>query len=87
MHVVQKGRIVLEGLLKDDDEVVAVWYLLGWLHYLTKDHPTAKLMLEEVDKVGYASIHIISITVTVLCSYTSSWAVMTPICWITHTSY
>ncbi|KAF5904354.1 GTPase IMAP family member 8-like, partial [Clarias magur] len=28
---------VLEGLLEEDDEVVQVWYLLGWLYYLQLD--------------------------------------------------
>ncbi|KAF4075966.1 hypothetical protein AMELA_G00224980 [Ameiurus melas] len=30
---------VLEGLLEEDDEVVQVWYLLGWLYYLQLDKP------------------------------------------------
>ncbi|XP_035382287.1 probable assembly chaperone of rpl4 isoform X2 [Electrophorus electricus] len=30
---------VLEGLLEEDDEVVQVWYLLGWLFYLQLDKP------------------------------------------------
>jgi hypothetical protein len=25
---------VLEGLLVEDDEVLSVWYLIGWLEYL-----------------------------------------------------
>ncbi|XP_016406228.1 probable assembly chaperone of rpl4 [Sinocyclocheilus rhinocerous] len=28
---------VLENLLEEDDEVVEVWYLLGWLFYLQLD--------------------------------------------------
>jgi len=31
------GAAVLEGLIEEDDEVVAAWYLLGWLHHLKKD--------------------------------------------------
>ena len=38
---------VLEGLLKDDDEVIAVWYLMGWLHCLTKDDDSARFYLEQ----------------------------------------
>ncbi|XP_063054695.1 uncharacterized protein si:dkey-12j5.1 [Engraulis encrasicolus] len=30
---------VLEGLLEEDDEVVQVWYLLGWVCYLQRDKP------------------------------------------------
>ncbi|XP_052434524.1 uncharacterized protein si:dkey-12j5.1 [Carassius gibelio] len=30
---------VLEDLLEEDDEVVEVWYLLGWLFYLQLDKP------------------------------------------------
>lgn len=30
---------VLEGLLEEDDEVVQVWYLLGWLYYLQPEKP------------------------------------------------
>ncbi|XP_029115817.1 probable assembly chaperone of rpl4 [Scleropages formosus] len=30
---------VLEGLLEEDDEVVQVWYLLGWVCYLQVDKP------------------------------------------------
>jgi len=31
------GAAVLEGLVEEDDEVVAAWYLLGWLHHLKND--------------------------------------------------
>nr|XP_023700315.1 probable assembly chaperone of rpl4 [Paramormyrops kingsleyae] len=30
---------VLEGLLEEDDEVVQVWYLLGWTSYLQSEKP------------------------------------------------
>ncbi|XP_048117611.1 probable assembly chaperone of rpl4 [Alosa alosa] len=30
---------VCEGLLEEDDEVVQVWYLLGWVCYLQRDKP------------------------------------------------
>ena len=50
--LLQKAQLVLEGLSKDDDEVLAVWYLLGWLHYLTKDYAIAKSLLEKVTTVS-----------------------------------
>ncbi|XP_064387108.1 uncharacterized protein LOC135335514 [Halichondria panicea] len=43
----QTAFLVLEGLLKDDDEVIAVWYLMGWLHTLTKDADSARFYLEQ----------------------------------------
>jgi len=33
--------------LKDDDEVIAVWYLMGWLHTLTNDADSARFYLEQ----------------------------------------
>jgi len=43
---------VLEGLLGEDDEVVGVWYLMGWLHYLQKDADSARFYLEQMQMVG-----------------------------------
>ena len=43
---------MLEGLLRDDDEVVCVWYLMGWLHVLTKDRDSAHFYLEQASKVS-----------------------------------
>jgi hypothetical protein len=43
---------VLEGLLREDDEVIAVWYLLGWLHYLNKDADSARFYLEQTQTVS-----------------------------------
>ncbi|KAG9283622.1 putative assembly chaperone of rpl4 [Astyanax mexicanus] len=37
--ILQMATEVLEGLLEEDDEVVQVWYLLGWLFYLQLDKP------------------------------------------------
>ena len=42
---------VLEGLLREDDEVVVVWYLMGWLHYLMDDHDSARFFLEQTERV------------------------------------
>ncbi|EEC05417.1 conserved hypothetical protein [Ixodes scapularis] len=33
-HPLQEANAVLDGLVEEDDEVVDVWYLLGWLNYL-----------------------------------------------------
>ncbi|XP_062841423.1 uncharacterized protein si:dkey-12j5.1 [Trichomycterus rosablanca] len=41
---------VLEGLLEEDDEVVQVWYLLGWMCYLQLDKPGATEDLESLRK-------------------------------------
>ena len=42
---------MLERLLRDDDEVVLVWYLMGWLHVLTDDSDSAHFYLEQASKV------------------------------------
>ena len=42
---------VLEGLLHEDDEVVGVWYLMGWLHHLTGDADSARFYLEQTQTV------------------------------------
>ena len=47
----QKAFEVLEGLLCEDDEVVGVWYLMGWLHYITADRDSALFYLEQTEKV------------------------------------
>ena len=44
---------ILEGLLHEDDEVVAVWYLMGWLHHLTEDADSARFYLEQTKAVSY----------------------------------
>ncbi|KAL7840327.1 hypothetical protein AOLI_G00256500 [Acnodon oligacanthus] len=41
---------VLEGLLEEDDEVVQVWYLLGWLFYLQLDKPDTTEDAEDIRK-------------------------------------
>jgi tetratricopeptide (TPR) repeat protein len=43
----EKAFAVLEGLLREDDEVVQVWYLMGWLHVLTEDRDSASFYLEQ----------------------------------------
>ena len=52
---VQEARCVLERLLKDDDEVVLVWYLMGWLHTLTSDVDSAHFYLEQASKVSQSA--------------------------------
>lgn len=41
----------MEGLLREDDEVVGVWYLMGWLHFLWKDRDSAIFYLQQTEKV------------------------------------
>ncbi|XP_076869259.1 uncharacterized protein LOC143519561 isoform X2 [Brachyhypopomus gauderio] len=41
---------VLEGLLEEDDEVVQVWYLLGWLFYVQLDKPATTANTESFRK-------------------------------------
>ena len=43
---------MLEQLLRDDDEVVVVWYMMGWLHTLTHDSDSAMFYLEQAKKVA-----------------------------------
>ena len=43
---------MLERLLRDDDEVVLVWYLMGWLHVLLGDSDSAHFYLEQASKVS-----------------------------------
>lgn len=49
---IQVAFEVLEGLLHDDDEVVGVWYLMGWLHYLIRDADSARFYLEQTQTVS-----------------------------------
>lgn len=37
----QNAHLVLDQLLREDDEVVEVWYLLGWLAHLEDELPSA----------------------------------------------
>ncbi len=46
---------VLEGLLGEDDEVVGVWYLMGWLHHLLGDADSARFYLEQMQTVSIFS--------------------------------
>ncbi|CAN7949157.1 unnamed protein product [Ixodes pacificus] len=34
LEMMDEANAVLDGLVEEDDEVVDVWYLLGWLNYL-----------------------------------------------------
>ena len=43
---------MLERLLRDDDGVVLVWYLMGWLHVLTEDRDSAHFYLEQANEVS-----------------------------------
>jgi len=45
---------VLDGLVQEDDEVVAAWYLLGWLNHLRKDEDyvgNARFYLQKAKQV------------------------------------
>lgn len=37
--------------MQEDDEVVQVWYLMGWLHHLTHDQDSARFFLEQAEEV------------------------------------
>lgn len=37
LEMLNEASEVLEGLVAEDDEVIEVWYLLGWSHYLHGD--------------------------------------------------
>merc|ERR1719213_1406642 len=37
LEMLDEATQVAEGLIEEDDEVVAPWYLLGWLNYLRED--------------------------------------------------
>lgn len=37
LEMLDEANEVLEGLVAEDDEVVEIWYLLGWSHYLHGD--------------------------------------------------
>jgi len=37
LELLDEATKVCDGLLEEDDEVVAPWYLLGWLNYLRED--------------------------------------------------
>lgn len=47
----QRAERVLEGLVMEDNEVMAVWYLLGWRLYLGGNKKDAKTHFEKVIKV------------------------------------
>ena len=38
--------------MREDDEVVHVWYLMGWLHHLTEDTDSSHFYLEQAKEVG-----------------------------------
>ncbi|XP_059828236.1 uncharacterized protein si:dkey-12j5.1 isoform X2 [Hypanus sabinus] len=43
----QTATEVLEGLLDEDDEVVQVWYLLGWVCYLQSEKPNEDVSFKD----------------------------------------
>ena len=64
----QEAYTVLERLLRDDDDVVLVWYLMGWLHVLTKDRDSAHFYLEQASKVSYGVLIYIYEIMSEFCS-------------------
>jgi hypothetical protein len=44
---------VLEGLLVEDDEVLSVWYLIGWLEYLRGNLDESLEHLQRVVNVSW----------------------------------
>jgi len=47
----ENGVAVLEGLVEEDDEVVAGWYLLGWINHLKDDQSSARFYLKKAKEV------------------------------------
>jgi len=47
----QKASQVLEMLLAEDDEVVEIWYLLGYVYVLLKERKAAEETLKKAKKV------------------------------------
>jgi len=45
------GVAVLDGLVEEDDEVVAAWYLLGWINFLKEDRANARFYLKKAKQV------------------------------------
>jgi len=45
------GVAVLDGLVEEDDEVVAAWYLLGWINFLKEDQANARFYLKKAKQV------------------------------------
>ena len=35
----------------EDDEVVFVWYLMGWLHYCSEERDSARFYLQQTQTV------------------------------------
>ena len=50
-YVMQKAFTILEMLLKLDDEVVQVWYLMGWLYFQINDFESATFYLQQCVQV------------------------------------
>ena len=62
----QEAQLVLERLLRDDDEVVLVWYLMGWLHVLIEDRDSAHFYLENASEV-WQLLNYVCLCVCVVC--------------------
>ena len=43
--------------MREDEEVVETWYLMGWLHCLTHDHTPARFYLERTEE---ARLHVMA---------------------------
>lgn len=50
-----KAVTVLEQLIEEDDEVVYIWYMLGWVNYCKGEdyYSNAKFYLKKADEVEY----------------------------------
>eukprot|EP01135_Chromosphaera_perkinsii_P006854 Nk52_evm9s621 gene=Nk52_evmTU9s621 len=59
----EKAFDVLERLLQEDDEVVQVWYLMGWVYYLCEEKAAAKDCLlnaqRTFEKVGCDDVNLV----------------------------
>ena len=47
----EDASYVLGQLMREDDEVVQVWYMFGWLYFITSDYAAALECLEIAQRV------------------------------------
>ena len=45
---------MLNGLIREDDEVLEVWYLLGWCYHQMKELSSSRSCLSKVIEVSYS---------------------------------
>ena len=65
---------MFNGLIREDDEVLEVWYLLGWCYYQMKELSSSRSCLSKVIEVsyGYKMKRNMQLYSFLLCSSTKS---------------